>query len=183
MCAAAAARGAVVGRGDAHALPVATSSLGAATADRVLQHRADPAAALDELVRALRPGGRLVVADPDQESLVIHVPGVGRGLVDRVKTLRRDVGYRNGRLASTLPVVLSAAGFTDVTIEPFPLCLTNPDDAFGLPGWPRMWRSDGPFGPDDLAEWDDGMARARTDGGFVYALTYFVVSGVVRSPA
>jgi SAM-dependent methyltransferase len=37
-------------------------------ADRMGQHVADPAAALVEMVRVLRPGREVVIADPDQET-------------------------------------------------------------------------------------------------------------------
>ena len=177
----AAGRGAVVVAGDALRLPFVAGSFGAVRADRVVQHLADPVAAVTEMVRLVRPGGRVVVADPDQETLVVHVPGVPRSLTDRVKALRRDVGYRNGRFVSTLPGRLVAMGLIDVTVEAFPLVLTEPADAFGLPGWPRFWRHEGAgFTDGELAEWDQAMARARAGaGGFVYALLYFVVSGAV----
>lgn len=177
MCAAAADRGVAAGRADVHHLPFPDGRLGGALADRVLQHVARPDAALAEMVRVLRPGGRLVVADPDQETLVIHVPGVRPDLVDRVKALRRDVGYRNGRLVSTLPARLAGLGLREVAIDPFPVSLSDPDDAFGLPTWPRFWRDRG-FTDADIDEWDRGVERGRA-GGFVYALIYFVVSATV----
>jgi SAM-dependent methyltransferase len=178
MCAAAAGRGAAVCRADAQRLPFADATLGAAVSDRVLQHLADPGAGVDEMIRVVRPGGRVVVADPDQETLTIHVPDVRPELVDQVKALRRDVGYRHGHVVSTLPSALTARGMVDVSVDAYPLCLTDPDEAFGLPTWLHAWnaRGDARFSPDELAEWDRGIERARA-GGFLYALLYFVVSG------
>ena len=68
--------GPCVAAGDGSALPFADESFGGVRADRVLQHLADPVACLQEMARVCRPGGRLVIADPDQETLVISVPGV-----------------------------------------------------------------------------------------------------------
>src|SRR5262249_49484871 len=157
MCDAASGRGARVVRGDGHALPFADGAFGGVRADRVVQHLAEPERALDELVRVTRPGGRVVVVDPDQETLVIHVPGVRQALVDRLKEPRRDRGYGNGRLVSTLPERLRTRGLVDVTIEPYGLVLTDPDDAFGLPTWVDHWRDEGPFTDADAAEWDAAM--------------------------
>jgi ubiquinone/menaquinone biosynthesis C-methylase UbiE len=179
MASRAASRGATVAIADGAALPFAASTFGAVRADRVLQHLADPSAALREMIRVTRAGGRVIVADPDQESLVIHVPGVRPDLVARVKQARRDVGYRNGRLASAVPAALVAEGLHDVVVRAFPLVLTNPDDAFGLPGWVAYWRERGqPFDEADVHEWARGMERGR-EVGFVYALLYFVVCGTV----
>ena len=83
----------------------------------------------------------------------------------------------NGRFISTVPSLLTGMGMRDLSVEPFALSLGDPDGAFGLPGWPAMWRELGAFSDDDLLEWDRGVERAR-EGGFVYSLIYFVVSGV-----
>ena len=181
MCRAATARGATVCRADVHWLPFSEGRFEGSFADRVLQHVDDPDRALGEMIRVLHPGGRVVVADPDQETLVIHIPDVDHRLVDRVKALRRDIGYRNGRLISSLPARLAALGMADVTIDPFPLSLADPDDAFGLPAWPRLWRVQGGFSDRDLLEWDRGVERSR-EGGFLYSLIYFVVSAVRIEP-
>ncbi len=174
MCSTMAAREVPVPRADAHALPFADATFGAVRTDRVLQHLMDPARALGELTRVCAPGGRVVICDPDQESLVIHVSGVPPELIEQVKRLRRDVGYRNGTLARRLPSLLAGAGLRDVTVEAFPLVLTDPEDAFGLPGWPRYWADH--FSEDAIAEWEHAV-REHREGGFVYALLYFVIAG------
>ena len=176
MCAAAAARGAVVSRADAHALPFRTASLGGVRADRVFQHLSAPEDALRELARVVARGGRIVVADPDQESLVIQVPDVRSSVLDRLKALRRDAGYRNGRLISRLPGLLERVDVADINVDAFPLVITHPADAFGLPTWPSRWREEGGFTDEELAEWDGAM-RAPTRPGFLYVVTFLVVSG------
>jgi ubiquinone/menaquinone biosynthesis C-methylase UbiE len=183
MCRAAVARGVTVCRGEARALPFADGTFDACRSDRVVQHVEDPLAAVAELVRVTRLGGRVVVADPDQESLIVQVPGVPRGVLDQVKRLRRDVGYRNGRLAGELPGVLASLGLADVDVAAFPLVLTDPAEAFGLPSWPRLWRDRGvgSWTDDDLWRWDAAIAAASAPGsGFVFALMYLVVTGVRR---
>lgn len=173
MCSHAARRARSVVRGDGLALPIADASCGGVRADRVIQHVADPTAAIREMVRVCGPGGRVVVADPDQETLSVHVPNVRQALTDAVKQRRRDVGYRNGRFITSLPSVLADLGLVDVTVEGFPLVLTDPADAFGLPRWPRLWG----FSADDVEEWEHAIEGAS----IVYAVTYLVVSG--RRPA
>jgi hypothetical protein len=75
-------------------------------AGRVLQQLADPMRALGEMVCVTRPCGRVVVADLDQESLVIEVPGVPADLVTGVRAWRRDASYRNGTFARRIPHLL-----------------------------------------------------------------------------
>lgn len=50
-------------RGELEALPIAEAELDAATLLLVLHHLPDPAAALAETARVLKPGGRLMIAD------------------------------------------------------------------------------------------------------------------------
>jgi SAM-dependent methyltransferase len=178
MCRRAAERAVTVCRGDAAALPFADHTFDACRADRVIQHLDDPTTAMRELVRVTRRGGRVVVADPDQETLTIHVPGIPKSFTDRVTQLRRDVGYRNGRLVTELPELFGSLGLTDVTLTAFPLVLTDPDDAFGLRSWPRLWRDRNisTWDDDELAQWEQALGSGDRPG-FVYALIYFVVAG------
>jgi SAM-dependent methyltransferase len=174
MCHAMVERRVPVVRADAHALPFADATFGAVRADRVLQHVADPTLAIAEMIRVCEHRGRVVICDPDQESLAIHVAGVRDELVAKVKRLRRDIGYRNGKFVRRIPALLAGAGLRDVTVEAFPLVLTEPEDAFGLPGWPRYWADH--FSDTEVAEWEHAL-REHREGGFVYALLYFVIAG------
>ncbi len=69
MAARARLRGVPVVVGDAHCLPVADESVAVVRADRVVQHLEEPGVALEEMVRVVRPGGFVVLADPDQDTL------------------------------------------------------------------------------------------------------------------
>lgn len=53
---------------DARALPLADASADAVVCLAVLQHLEDPAAAAVEMARLLRPGGRILMLEPDHES-------------------------------------------------------------------------------------------------------------------
>ena len=52
-----------VRRGELEALPIDDATLDAATLLLVLHHLPDPAAALAEAARVLKPGGRLLICD------------------------------------------------------------------------------------------------------------------------
>ncbi len=56
--------------GDATALAFADATFDAAVSTQVIEYLAEPDAALRQLVRVLRPGGRLVIVDTDWDSLV-----------------------------------------------------------------------------------------------------------------
>jgi SAM-dependent methyltransferase len=178
MCARARERGATVVQADAEALPFRDSTFSGARSDRTLQHLADPVVALQELLRMVQPGAPLVVADPDQESLVIQVPGVRRSVLDRLKALRRDLGYRNGRWISMAPSILEHLGADVTSVEPFALIIRDPAEAFGLPTWPVRWKEAGGFSEEELAEWNRAMADRSP--GFLYSLTFLVIAGRKR---
>jgi ubiquinone/menaquinone biosynthesis C-methylase UbiE len=52
-------------RGDVGALPLADGEVDAVVANMVLHHAPDPPAAIREMARTLKPGGRLVITDAD----------------------------------------------------------------------------------------------------------------------
>jgi ubiquinone/menaquinone biosynthesis C-methylase UbiE len=51
--------------GDTAALPLASGEVDAVVGNMVLHHAEDPPAAIKEMARALKPGGRLVITDAD----------------------------------------------------------------------------------------------------------------------
>lgn len=173
--------GLTVAVADAARLPLADESVAGIRADRVVQHVDDPGRVLAEVVRVVRPGGRVVLADPDQGTLAIDVPGAPAGMTEVVRDLRRDVGYRHGRVAATYGERLVALGLDDVTVARFPLVLDEPADAFGLATWPRHWDEAGVhrWAEADLVRWEQAVTAPRA--GFRYAVTYVVAAG--RRPA
>ena len=81
--------------GDTHALPFPDDWFDGARADRTLQHVDNPAAVLKEMLRVVRPGGRIAVTEPDWGSLIIDTsdPAAELHLVVQL----RDRKTRNGK--------------------------------------------------------------------------------------
>lgn len=121
---------------DGHRLPFGSASFDGVLADRVLQHVADPEQVLDEMVRVLRPGGRIALADPDYgtQTLDIGDEALGR----RVLRFRAEFGLRNGTLAHRHAGLLAGRGLREITMEARTLVVRDSsavDNVMGLRSW------------------------------------------------
>ena len=99
---------------DVTGLPVEDESFVRALSVQVLEYVADIPAALVELHRALRPGGRLLLWDVDWATLSWHSADPDR--MDRVMRAW-DSHLHNPTLPRTLGAQMRAAGFTDLEME------------------------------------------------------------------
>ena len=89
-------------KGELEALPIETATMDVALLSQALHHAGEPAAALGEALRILKPGGRLLILDlrPHDETWV------------REKLGDRWFGFSDEHLSG----LLTRAGFTDVRV-------------------------------------------------------------------
>ena len=87
--------------------------------ERVVQHVGDVSTLLGEARRITRPGGRIVVADTDWGSLVIH-PG-DRDLIRRFKTAFETGPMAEPWAGRILHSAMLDSGLTDVTSRMYPI--------------------------------------------------------------
>ena len=163
---------------DAAALPFDAESFDACWADRVFQHLADPAAALREMARVTKPGGRLLVVDPDYDTQVVDV--ADQELARRVLRFRADHLLRNGNLAHRLGGLFADAGLVNVQVEAVPVVLRDPaalDDAMGLRSWAGVAHGRGLLAAEDAARWEQQLDDAAAGDHFLYAFSLFLTLG------
>ncbi|WP_326834719.1 methyltransferase domain-containing protein [Amycolatopsis rhabdoformis] len=94
--------------GDATALPYPDNSFDAAVSTQVYEYVPDVPAALAEVRRVLRPGGRVLILDTDADSLVWHT--ADRTLNRRILEAW-DEHLAHPRLPRVLPALLQREGF------------------------------------------------------------------------
>ncbi|WP_406194188.1 methyltransferase domain-containing protein [Kitasatospora sp. NBC_01560] len=104
--------------GDLHRLPFADGSFDHLFVCFVLEHLADPVAALTALRRVLRPGGTVTVIEGDHGSAFFHPESAAaRETVGHLVRLQADAGG-DGLIGRRLHPLLTAAGFTGVSVRP-----------------------------------------------------------------
>lgn len=161
--------------GDALALNLPDASVDRCRAERLLMHaHGDPAAIVGELVRVLRPRGRLVVFDLDWDALVID--GADPELTRRIVRSYSD-GVPNGCVGRALPRLARDAGLIDVTTVPH--AIEIPFDFFGwvLSGHLDAAIAAGSFTAEELIGWWDAIDEAHARGRFFAAILGFMVAG------
>jgi ubiquinone/menaquinone biosynthesis C-methylase UbiE len=115
--------------GDAHALQFADQRFDACWTERVLEHLADPALALAEMVRVTKSGGRIVVFEPDHDTLVIDA--ADRATTKIILTTLAQ-GIRSGWIGRALFGLFRANGLQDVKVVPTPIVSNDLTDTNAL---------------------------------------------------
>ena len=122
--------------GDVYELAFDDDTFDVVHAHQVLQHLADPVAALRELRRVLRPGGTLAVRDSDYGAFTWSPPSPS---MDRWLALYHEVTRRNGAEADagrSLPAWVRAAGFTEIVAGSSTWTFADRD---GRAWWCGLW--------------------------------------------
>ena len=147
--------------GEATALPLADGSVSGYRADKVLHVLDDPAAAVREARRVLRPGGRAVLTGQDWDGFLVDSDDPAR---TRTLVHDRADGLASPRVARRYRNLLLDNGFTDVTVEGHLTVFTG---EMALPMLARM--AEGPW-------FDEQVERAARDRLLV-AMPVFLAAG------
>jgi ubiquinone/menaquinone biosynthesis C-methylase UbiE len=163
--------------GHAQQLEFANASFDRCRAERVLMHVDDPARAVAEMARVLRPGGKVVVFDMDWGMMFVDSP-----YQEMTRTILQAFsdGMRHGWIGRSLPRVFQTVGLADVTCVPHTVHM---DYAFAhrlFDGHLRTVQAAGVISADDCTRWWQHLAHAEERGQFHAGQLGFVVSGRKR---
>lgn len=162
---------------DAHRLEFPDASFDACRSDRTFQHLKDTRQALRELIRVTRPGGRIVVSDPDWGTLIVDA--ADREVTRRLLNFRCDT-FANGWMGRRLPTLFSECGLQDIVIVPHTLALTDfalADYSFFLRKTVVGARAAGVVTALEATTWLKAVEQASREGRFFGAVTGFIVRG------
>jgi arsenite methyltransferase len=160
--------------GEATALPVEDGEFDAALSVQVLEYVADVAAALGELYRAVRPGGRVVLWDMDWATLSWHSDDPGR--MDRLLK-SWDTHLAHPSLPRTLGPLLREAGFADIRAEghAFASAWLDPESYVAglIPVLEKYVAAREEVGPAEAGAWAAEQRELGERGAFYCAVTQF----------
>jgi ubiquinone/menaquinone biosynthesis C-methylase UbiE len=156
---------------DIHDLPLRDGSVDRAKVDRVLQHLRDPAQAIAEARRVLRPGGLFGMAEPDWDSVAVAD--------EDIETSRRFADFlasrvRNATIGRELVRLCIQAGLKVRSVEPIAVLFRDFDIADQILGLRRNAARAVLAGK--LAETNaEAWIRRLTTGPVVAGFTFYLV--------
>lgn len=167
--------------GDACKLPYADATFDAAHCERVLMHLPDPQLALAEMARVVRPGGCIVVAEPDWAGFRIDHPD--RAGMDKLYS--RAVRQRQPDMGLTAYRRMGEIGLVDRRADPVLALITDYDvlKNYGLTlaAAADELVADGGFSREAADALLAALDAAQASGRFYCAAMMHVVAG--RVPA
>jgi SAM-dependent methyltransferase len=167
---------------DATSLGVPHASFDRALCVQVLEFVPDVAAALREMHRALRPGGRVLVWDVDWATVSWHASDAE--LMRRVLAAW-DKHLTHPSLPRILAALLRDAGFEDVRMDAYPFATTELiPDAYGgslVPLLEQYVAEQGGMSQEEAKAWADEQRRLGERGEFFFTVTQFRFTATRRS--
>ena len=166
---------------DGGRLPFLDGAFDAAWVKRTLMHVANPATVMGEIVRVVRPGGRVVAVEPDLEVLLLD-----SGMLEVTRTVlaRHAARYANPWAGRQLGRLMLDAGLTDVRVAPEVVRIPDlaaAEDTLRLLSLARSAAGAGVLTPQEAAAWEEDL-RARADRGlFACHALLFVAAGRVSA--
>ena len=164
-------------RAAADDLGVEAAAFDAIRADRVLTHVPDPAAAIREMVRALKPGGRIVVSEPD-------MPGcwaTSNHHAISEKILRSiAMSCQQPYAARDLYHLFLDAGIGEVHLALRPVAISDPEPVENILRFAATAEAmvgNGELGKAEAGRWHADFEERRRRGRFLAGMTMFIVAG------
>ena len=167
--------------GDAASLDEPDDSFDAARSERTLQWLPDPAAAVGEMVRVLRPGGRLSLIDTDWSTFSIDVGD--EALAALVRDAMRDERNRPSNVGRRLQDLVVQAGCRPLAVTEATQVWTawDPDESaapvgcFSMESLAENLVTDGRLAESDARRFVSTIHDAARRGAFSMRLTMFGV--------
>jgi ubiquinone/menaquinone biosynthesis C-methylase UbiE len=146
--------------------------------DKTFQHLSDPKAALRELIRVTKPGGKIIAADPDHDSLIIDTPMTGVNY--RFIRFRSD-HMPQGGIAHQLYGFCKELGLIDVHVEPLTHVYTDYEEKkITSPYLDEIWiaQEHGAVTKEEAERWTAYLQKSIESGRFMCMQTYTITTAV-----
>jgi SAM-dependent methyltransferase len=163
---------------DATRLPLPDATFDACRSERVFQHLAHPERALSELLRVTKPGGSVVVLDPDWGTLSIDSSDVA---VERILArVRAERLFANGYSGRALFRLFRGHGLVNLKVQLLPLVTTDYPVVRKLTLLDRVEQEAlacGALSLGELTVWLDGRTEAHRTGTFFASVSLVLMAG------
>jgi ubiquinone/menaquinone biosynthesis C-methylase UbiE len=163
--------------GDVRNLPFPDASFDKVRIERTLQILDNPGQILDEMVRVLRPGGRLLCIEPDWETFVCDP-----GSRDTPRTFFRFCAdqFPDGSTGRKLYRYFRKRCLAEVVVHPEPLVLHDlalASKMLNMEQFLAAAQETGVLMQDDVSAWLAELRAAEAKGQFTFAGIVFAVAG------
>lgn len=165
--------------GDVHSLELPDNSFDGCRADRLFMHIENRQQALAEMVRVTRPKGRVLVREPDWNTLIVDHPN--RALTRKILNPHFDKVIRHPFTGGELYRLFHHAGLEGITVADISTLLltdfSTANQLYGLVPAATQAKEQMPQLSAQISTWLKDLQQADQAGMFFSAVTGFTVVG------